>query len=186
MKGDRWATGFRLRLVGAALSFLYQSLPVTVRSSGFLYSSLAAVARCGEFAALTAGLGGSVHALAGATQLVTNPESPRAVLGTPFTLVFAIVGAPSDPGSYEIRGALPPGMAIPGLVGDLLNGFSGSLAGTPSAAGQYTLNFRAWLSANKQGKGGDFVYALPLLVVAQPNVTLQPFSRTSRPGDRVE
>jgi hypothetical protein len=93
-------------------------------------------------------------------------------------MVFAFVGSPTSAASYEIRGTLPPGLSVPGLSGDLLNDSSGTITGTPTVAGSYSLSVRGWNNTNKRGNGGDRTYTVNINVqagaVAAPTITTQP------------
>jgi hypothetical protein len=93
-------------------------------------------------------------------------------------MVFAFVGSPTSAASYEIRGTLPPGLSVPGLSGDVLNDSSGTITGTPTVAGSYSLSVRGWNNTNKRGNGGDRTYTVNINVqagaVAAPTITTQP------------
>jgi hypothetical protein len=178
---------FRWMYVPASLlSFLLQRSPL-VRLLGTAELSLASPAGALLRSAVTAAAIGGYHTLAGATQLLTNPASPAtARVGEPFSMVFAFIGSQSAPASYEVRGTLPPGLSIPGLVGDLLNDSSGAIIGTPTSAGSYVLSVRGWNSPGKRGNGGEKTYTLTINVqtgaVAPPTITTQPSSLSVNSG----
>jgi len=134
---------------------------------------------------------GGYHALAGATQLTANPATPAtATVGSVFAMVFSVTGAPANAASYEVRGVLPPGLSIPGLSGDLLNAQNGTISGTPTTAGSFSLSIRAWNNRNKQGNGGNPTFTLqinvqPAAVAAPPTFAVQPGSVQSAAGANV-
>ncbi len=136
---------------------------------------------------------GAVDTLVGATQLTSNPSPPAsATVGQPFQAAISITGAPLVPGSYEVRGEIPPGLTIAGLFGDLVNSSTLALTGTPTTAGTYTLNIRAWAEANKGGLGGSPIFDYTIQVAGgsgggdtAPAFTAQPQSRTINVGANV-
>jgi len=142
------------------------------------WQSAVAVLRSGLAAASL----GAYHSLAGATTLSANPSSPaNATVGQSFSMVFAIVGAPKTTSSYEITGALPPGLLIAGLNGTLLNANAGTITGSPTAAGSYVLTVRGWEFPNKAGLGGERSFTIRLNVQtasgqAAPVFVREPFT----------
>jgi hypothetical protein len=170
---------FRWMYVPASLlTFLLQRSPVLRLLGTAEFSGVSPAGALLRSAVTVAALGG-YHTLAGATQLSTNPSSPAtATVGQPFSMVFAFVGSPTSAASYEIRGTLPPGLSVPGLSGDLLNDSSGTITGTPTVAGSYSLSIRGWNNTNKRGNGGDRTYTVNINVqagaVAAPTITTQP------------
>mgnify|MGYP003636326187 CR=1 FL=1 len=143
--------------------------------------------------ALTLAAMGTYQALAGATQLAGNPASPAsAKVGVAFSAGFAVTGSPAAAASYEVRGQIPPGIAVAEIEGDLVNASAVSLSGTPTAAGTYVLTIRAWNAPNKQGEGGlSFTYTIIVAAadpvvdgpsVSRPVVVTQPESATVAPG----
>jgi len=141
--------------------------------------------------AFTVAAVGGYHALAGATQLATNPATPAtATVGSVFAMVFSVTGAPANAASYEVRGVLPPGLSIPGLSGDLLNAQNGTISGTPTTAGSFSLSIRAWNTRNKQGQGGSPTFTLqinvqPAAVAEPPTFTVQPTGQAVTAGGQV-
>ncbi len=170
---------FRWMYVPASLlTFLLQRSPV-LRLLGTAEFSAGSPAGALLRSAVTVAALGGYHTLAGATQLSTNPSSPAtATVGQPFSMVFAFVGSPTSAASYEVRGTLPPGLSVPGLSGDVLNDSSGTITGTPTVAGSYSLSVRGWNNTNKRGSGGDRTYTININVqagaVAAPTITTQP------------
>lgn len=132
---------------------------------------------------------GAVDTLTGATTIATNPASPAtATVGSPFTMVFALTGAPSaTPESYAIFGVLPPGLSVPeatGPVGNLtLNASSGSIQGTPTTSGSFTIELQAFDGPNRNtGTFGNSART-PITINVQsvdapPAFTQQPASAT--------
>lgn len=117
---------------------------------------------------------GSVHTLAGATSLSPAPGSfnnpAQSRVGESFVGGFAIIGAKSTPGSYEVKGTLPAGLTIANLSGNTVNGSVVSITGTPTQSGSFTLNVRAWHKANKGGDGGKNTYKYVINVQPPPTV----------------
>jgi len=173
-------------LPASLLTFLLQRSPL-LRVLGTTEFSAGSPAGALLRSAVTVAALGGYHTLAGATQLSTNPPSPAtATVGQSFGMVFALVGTPTSPASYEVRGALPPGLSIPGLAGDLLNDSSGVITGTPTQAGTYNLSIRGWNSTGKRGNGGDRIYTLTISVqggaVVPTAITTQPASLSVNAG----
>jgi len=177
-------------LPASLLSLLLQRAPMVsglVMAESRLGNPINALLR----SAFTVAAVGSYHALAGATQLATNPGSPAtATVGSAFAMVFSVTGAPANAASYEVRGVLPPGLSISGLSGDLLNAQNGTISGTPTSAGSFSLLIRAWNTRNKQGEGGNPTFTLqinvqPAAVAAPPTFTVQPGSLQSATGANV-
>jgi hypothetical protein len=116
---------------------------------------------------------GAVHSVAGATTLSPaagssqNPTSAK--VGDPFVGGFSIIGAPKTPQSYEITGSVPPGILVAGIVGDTVNASLVTLSGTPTQAGNFAINIRAWNGLNQQGDGGKNFYIYTIAVA--PNAT---------------
>ena len=132
---------------------------------------------------------GGVHTLTGATTIASNPASPASgQVGSEFTLVFALSGAPSaTPESYAIFGVLPPGLAVPGATGAAgnltLNGSSGSIQGIPTTAGSFTIEIQAFdgpaRGAGTHGSTARFPVTIDVAAVnAAPEFTQQPASTT--------
>ena len=167
-----------------------QRMPLVQRTAQMASEGgAAAVALLRSALALT-GMG-AFHAVAGATQLTTSPGTPAsATVGQSFSLAFAIIGAPASTRSYEITGTLPPGLAIPGLEGTLLNGASGAILGTPTAAGSYVLTVRGWELPNKAGLGGERSFQIRIAVqsatgLSPPVFIREPFTTSAFVGASV-
>lgn len=104
----------------------------------------------------------TVHAQTGATTWTTNPATPvNGTVGENLTVVFAFTGGSATPESYEITGSLPPGLSVPNATGSpgalVLNSTSGgSVEGTPTSAGSYSVTLVAWDGPNKSpGSNGS-------------------------------
>ncbi|MBL9204867.1 MAG: immunoglobulin domain-containing protein [Opitutaceae bacterium] len=184
-----WSRLRWLYLPASLLSVLLQRAPlvrVLATAESSLGSPLGALLR----SAFTVAAVGGYHALAGATQLSTNPTSPAtATVGKSFSMVFAVIGAPATAASYEVRGTMPPGLSVLGLSGDLLNASSGTLTGTPTTAGSFALLVRAWNNTNKRGDGGNPTFTITINVqpaaVAAPVFTTHPASTSVPVGAAV-
>jgi len=179
-----------LHIPVAILSLLLQRAPMLrlgISAESALSNSIAAILK-GVFGAAALG---SYHALAGATQLTTNPAPPvSGTVGVPLTVVFAFTGGSvSSGGSYEVKGQFPPGMTVTGLQGDLLNADFGELKGTPLTAGSYRLNIRGFSERNKKGVGGQITFPLDITIQAAtataPSFTTHPLSQSVIEGQGV-
>ena len=132
--------------------------------------------------------GSAVHTLTGATKFTSNPTSPAsATVGVSFSLVFAVTGAPSVPGSYKITGTLPPGLTVPGMNSSgILNASSGSITGIPTQSGSYTTFIQAYEFANATGETNKVAYPVQIDVsggsTSPPSITSQPQSLTLTVG----
>ncbi|MBP8256975.1 MAG: hypothetical protein KAX37_06585 [Opitutaceae bacterium] len=179
-----------LHLPAALLTLLLQRAPLlrlALGSESGLSSTAATILRS-VFAGAALG---SWHALAGATQLTTNPAQPiSGTVGVPLTVVFAFTGGSvSSGGSYEVKGQFPPGMTVTNLQGDLLNADFGELKGTPTTAGSYSLSIRGFSERNKKGVGGQITFPLGITIqsasVAPPVIVKSPASQTIVTGSTV-
>jgi hypothetical protein len=130
--------------------------------------------------AVVASMLGAVDTLAGATMLVTNPADPAdATVGVPFAAVFALANGNVTPESYTISG-LPPGLSVPNSTAlpqgvRLLNAASGSITGTPTQEGDFTVTI---VSFDNPNRGGDSLTSFYTISVAAgsaaPAITTQP------------
>ncbi len=131
---------------------------------------------------------GALHSRAGATELVTNVDSPlKATVGTPIpSVAFGLTGTQTSPVQWQIGGTLPPGLDINGRtnLGSFVTG-NPVLSGTPTKAGSYTLDL--------VGEDGGFVspsftYTIDVSAgsgVTAPAFTTQPQSQTVNTGANV-
>ncbi len=88
---------------------------------------------------------GAVHSLAGATQLATTQASPATVAaGAALTIGFSITGTLSEPETWTVGGAIPPGLAFNGgATSGTIAAATLVLSGTPTTAGTYAFRVRA-------------------------------------------
>jgi hypothetical protein len=95
---------------------------------------------------------GLFHATAGATTYSIVPASSAdATVGEAFNLAFTITGTPEEVRSWEVTGEIPPGLSVPGISGDTLNSGVGTITGTPTAVGSYSISIKPWDSLNLSG-----------------------------------
>ncbi len=145
--------------------------------------------------AATLGLGslGAVHALAGATTLVTNKPSPlSATTGVPLAVVAFGVNGPGvgQPGSWVVGGSIPPGLNFSGLTAPAtINIANLVLSGTPTISGTYAVTLQGWENKDKKGNGSP-IYSYIINVsgaaaATAPNFTTQPGSRSVSVGGSV-
>ena len=169
-----------------------------------LRSSIAAVASLG-----------TLHSLAGATTMVTTQPSPlSATVGTPITSVGFTVSNTINIASWKIGGTLPPGLTLsaveggtpltgPGTLdattpgqpdgyGGTIGGITSTtpiLTGTPTQAGQYTMNLQAYEFAGLTGLvSNTFNYIVNVssaAVATAPAITTQPQSQIVTVGANV-
>ncbi|TAK76637.1 MAG: hypothetical protein EPO16_06850, partial [Dehalococcoidia bacterium] len=183
-----------LNLPGAILCAVLQRAPAVpaalLAEEGALAAPLGVVVRAAFAAAASLG---AVHSLAGATQVVASVSSVNTTVGTPITPIgFVTNNAPTIALSYLITG-LPPGLTVPGLntATNILNianaQGSGSILGTPTVAGTYSVTIQAWEFANATG---NFSVPITLLftisaggATGPPTITSQPASLTSTVGE---
>jgi hypothetical protein len=164
------------------------ALPASAGAHALSLSGVGVVIKCTIASVLSLG---AVDTLVGATQLTANPTSPAsASVGQAFQAALSITGAPLVPGSYEVTGQLPPGVTVTGMSGDLVNASSLTLSGTPTTAGSYTLNIRAWAERNKAGLGGTptFNYTIEVgggSTQTAPAFSTHPQSQTVNVGSNV-
>lgn len=136
---------------------------------------------------------GAVNTLTGATTFTTNPASPASGdVGQEFALVFAVTGTESLPKSYSIDGALPAGLTVPNAVVTgtqrKLNAATGSISGTPTESGSFTVGIVAYEKSNLSGKSSKtFNVTIDIAGAAAvaPTFTTQPASQSVTAGDPV-
>lgn len=180
-----------LHVPAALLMFLLQRAPMlrTVVTTEFVLTSGASQILKGILLGSTAL--GTVQTVAGATELTAddggNPAS--ATVGESFAGGFAVTGAPAVAASYEVRGDVPPGLTVTGIVGDTVNDNAVSITGTPTEAGEFTLLIRAWRGPNKTAQGGtpQFEYTINVSAAEStaPTITTQPTSAAVPPDGSV-
>src|SRR5262245_4330718 len=149
MKKSRW-----LNFSAAWLLLLLQRTPALrlTAVAGDAIAPSRIVSLLKSAAAAAASLG-AMHSLAGATQFVVSNSNVTGTVGTAITPVaFTGTGAAIPAGSYRISGALPPGLTIPNANSSgVLNASTGSITGTPTTAGSYTISILAFERANASG-----------------------------------
>lgn len=180
-----------LHVPAAVLMVLLQRLPMlrNVVTTEFVMSSGINNVLKGVLA--TSAAMGAVQTVAGATELDAgmdgNPAS--ATVGQEFAGGFAVVGAPATAASYEITGDIPAGLTVTNLVGDTVNGSTVTVTGTPTEAGSFVMNVRAWRGANKTLQGGTPTFSYTINVAAAegtaPSISSQPVSQTAAAGGSV-
>ncbi|MBE2213148.1 MAG: immunoglobulin domain-containing protein, partial [Opitutaceae bacterium] len=136
---------------------------------------------------------GAVNTVTGATQFTSNPASPAAAtVNDPFNMVFAVTGAPSTTKCYSIDGPLPAGLTVPNATvsgtNRTLNASTGSITGTPTESGTFTVQIKAWEKASRGGKSTN-AYNVTINVAGPPATppafTTQPTSQTVTAGASV-
>ena len=180
-----------LQFPSMVLMFLLQRTPIlrSVITTEFTIQATAGTVLKGVIA--TAAAMGTVHTVAGATELNAgsggNPA--QGTVGQPFTGGFSVVGAPAVAGSYRVTGALPAGLSITGIVDQTVNSSVVNITGTPTAAGSFDLSVNAWKGQNRTLEGGSptFTYTIEISAEAgvAPTITPQPQSQTKTAGQSV-
>ncbi len=131
---------------------LLQRTPIIKYAFQFEKAMAAPVAKLIKATTYVATGMGLFHATAGATTYVINPASPaNATVGEEVALAFDVTGAPHNAASWSVVGQIPPGLTVPGLVGDTVNTRTGTIVGTPTAAGTYGITVKPWKRPNKEG-----------------------------------
>lgn len=174
----------RLNFPLAVLLGVMQRTPVvrvfTAAVDRFSNAPLGAMLR-----AATVGLGamGTVHALAGATTLVTSKPSPLNVtVGVPIAGIGFGINGPGvgQPGSWVVGGSIPPGLNFSGLTAPgSLNISNLALTGTPTAGGTYLVTLQGWENANRKGNGSP-IYPYTIVVAGAAAAVAPVF--TAQPG----
>lgn len=181
----------RLSLPIAWLLLLLERAPAlrvaTVAAEAAAPSRIVALLRA-AFAG-TASLG-AVHSLAGATQFVVSNSNILGTLGTAIApIAFTVTGAAIPAGSYRITGSLPPGITVAGANSSgIVNASSGSLGGTPTASGTYTISITAYELANASGDPfgpTQIGFIITGSASSVPAIATQPQSQTVTAGSSV-
>ena len=119
-----------------------------------------------------AAVAGSMHGLSGATGVV--PATVRATNGIRTSVTFSITSSSHGTArSYSAVSGLPPGTTL---------STRGTLTGTPTASGPFTLRIRGWQTTSLGGNWADLNVALTVVGANPPVVTSQPASLTVAPG----
>jgi hypothetical protein len=115
---------------------------------------------------------GSFHGLSGATGVV--PTSMQATNGVRSLVTFSITSSSHGTArSYSVISGLPPGLTM---------STRGTLSGTPTLSGQYTLRIRGWQNSTLNGNWSDLNVPVAVVSANSPLVTAQPASLTVAPG----
>ena len=178
----------RLNLPVAGLLILLQRTPLLrMAAGGGEFSASSRIVALVRSAFATAASLGAVHSLAGATRFVVSSQSVLGTVGTAITpVVFTVTGAAVPPGSFRFTGSLPPGVTVLNTAANgVLNASTGTISGTPTAAGTYTLSILAFEKIN--GSGDAFGPATVTFVIAGaaavgPTITVQPASQSANAG----
>jgi hypothetical protein len=113
-----------------------------------------------------------MHGLSGATGVV--PAAVRATNGVRTSVTFSITSPSHGTArSYSALSGLPPGTTL---------STRGTLTGTPTASGPFTLRIRGWQTTSLGGNWSDLNVALTVVGANPPVVTSQPASLTVAPG----
>ena len=119
-----------------------------------------------------AAVAGSMHGLSGATGVV--PATVRATNGVRTSVTFSITSSSHGTArSYSAVSGLPPGTTL---------STRGTLTGTPTASGPFTLRIRGWETTSLGGNWADLNVALTVVGANPPVVTSQPASLTVASG----
>lgn len=119
-----------------------------------------------------AAVAGSMHGLSGATGVV--PAAVRATNGIRTSVTFSITSSSHGTArSYSAVSGLPPGTTL---------STRGTLSGTPTASGPFTLRIRGWETTSLGGNWADLNVAVTVVSANPPVVTSQPASLTVAPG----
>ena len=165
-----------------SLLLLFQRMPVVQML--FPEARLLSSAGLGEITTWTvatiAGLG-AYDSVAGATTISQIAPTPvvnpiPATAGTGLSVTIQVLGAPGNPGSWQITaGSIPPGMAKTN------SGSTCTISGVPTASGSYPFTIKAWENSNNSG--GSISKALTINVAAlAPTITSDPTSKTINKG----
>jgi len=120
----------------------------------------------------TAAVAGSFHGLSGATGVV--PSVVQATNGVRASVTFSITSPfHGTARSYSASG-LPPGMTL---------STRGTLSGTPTTSGSYTLKLRGWQTTDQGGNWSDQNVAVSVVGAIPTAITLQPTSLTVAPSE---
>ncbi len=119
-----------------------------------------------------AAVAGSFHGLSGATGIV--PNTMRATNGVRSSVTFSITSSSHGTAkSYSVTSGLPPGLTM---------SIRGTLSGTPTLSGQYTMRVRGWENSSLSGNWTDLNVAIVVVSSNRPAITAQPTNLTVVPG----
>lgn len=131
-----------LNLPGALLIALLQRTPILrVLATGAEHLAASPAGQVMR-SVFTLGALGALHGRAGATTFVISSRSPiSATVGTPIQdIAFTYTGTPAAPASFQVTGALPPGLAfVPPPINGTVRSGNPRITGTPTQAGTFTV-----------------------------------------------
>ena len=170
---------------------LLQRTPIVKYAFQFERALAAPVAKLIKATTYVATGMGLFHATAGATTYVINPASPAdATVGEAFSLAFDITGTPADASSWSVTGQIPPGLSVPGLVGDNINTEDPvTIVGTPTVAGTYNITVQPWNGLNQTAQTTDEITITIIVAEGPPDppAILRPPASTRVPtGGRAQ
>ncbi len=188
-----------INLPTATLVALLQRSPVAqvvqVADEMIKASPVGVVLRSAAAAAATLG---ALNSLAGATTLVSSPlTSPvSATVGVAIsTTAITVNGTQSEPGSWAVTSAIPPGLAFSNSASTTLTGARGNinvpngvlfLSGTPTTPGTYNVGMIAYEFAAESGNISP-TYTFTIVVSASnaPSFTTSPVAATVNVGQSI-
>jgi hypothetical protein len=174
-----------INLPGAVLVALLQRTPmVRVAALAEEFVAVSPVGSVLRSVTAAAAALGAVHSLAGATQFVQNPINPvTGTVGQPLSVGFTIVGSPTLPSFFTIGSALPPGLAVSGLLGSNGNPATPIITGTPTQPG--TFNVLVTGSDGFYSETNTITFVIASGLAAPPQITTQPASQQVNAGATV-
>lgn len=136
---------------------------------------------------------GALHSLAGATTLSTNahPSPLSATVGVAIPQVaFAVIGSGvGAPGSWQVSGTIAPGLAFNGFIAPgTMNVAYPILSGTPTTAGTFTMQLKAWENPKQKGNASplfSYVVTVAPATATAPSFTTQPQNQMAMAGNAV-
>ena len=144
-----------------------------------------------SFAAVAVSLG-AMNSLAGATPLVVSSGSVSGIsvsTGTAVSVFYGVNGTQTPPQSWKVSGTFAPGLKFSGLsAAGTVNVASLQLAGTPTAAGTYSVTITAYEFQNGTGIASpDYAYTITVTGSSStaPSFATQPQSQSVNPGGSV-
>ncbi|MDP3070224.1 MAG: immunoglobulin domain-containing protein [Opitutaceae bacterium] len=178
----------RLSLPVAGVLILLQRTPLLrLAAGGGEFSAPSQIVSLLRSAVATTASLGAVHSLAGATRFVVSAPTVLGTVGVPITpVVFTVTGASIPPGSFRINGTLPPGVIVPNaLPNGILNFSTGTITGTPTASGTFTVSLLAYERLNGMGDyfGPETVtFVITAAAGTAPSITIQPATQAANAG----
>ena len=189
-----------LQLPAGLLVLLLQRTPalrVAVQFESMFSDSAPAVLRS-AFAVLAMGaynsLAGATTFNVTATPVAATPKSGLAnakfavpaTSGTAMSVVVTVSGAPGNPKSWSVTGALPDGLSVNG--GNPVNvtaPYKMTITGTPTATGSFPVFVTAWANANAAGDNGRITLTFTVsggVANVAPAITTQPANQAVTAG----